>query len=62
VHVLELDQLGRGLIAADGASHKRQKKAIAPGFTSVKIREYTSAFYDCAHKVRLRKRSSNDHL
>jgi cytochrome P450 len=39
------------MIAADGQSHKRQKKAISPGFTSVKIREYTSIFYDCAHKV-----------
>jgi cytochrome P450 len=39
------------MIAADGESHKRQKKAISPGFTSVKIREYTSLFYDCAHRV-----------
>jgi hypothetical protein len=46
-------QVGKGIFAADGESHKRQKKNISPGFTSVKIREYTSTFYDCAHKVSL---------
>jgi cytochrome P450 len=39
-------------MAADGESHKRQRKNISPGFTTVKIREYTSTFYDCAHKAR----------
>jgi cytochrome P450 len=43
--------VGSGLISSDGESHKRQKKAISPGFTSVKIREYTQIFLDCAHKV-----------
>jgi cytochrome P450 len=45
-------QVGRGLIAADGESHRRQWKVIAPGFSTVKIREYTSTFLECAHKVR----------
>jgi cytochrome P450 len=44
--------VGKGVMAADGDSHKRQRKNISPGFTTVKIREYTSTFYDCAHKVR----------
>jgi cytochrome P450 len=45
-------QVGSGLLAADGESHKRQRKNISPGFTSVKIREYLPTFYDSAHKVR----------
>jgi hypothetical protein len=45
-------KVGRGVIWADGETHRRQRKAIDPGFTSVKIREYTAIFYDCAHKVR----------
>jgi hypothetical protein len=44
-------EVGRGLLSADGDAHKRQRKSINPGFTSVKIREYSKIFTDCAHKV-----------
>lgn len=40
------------MIGADGASHKRQRKSISPGFTTVKIREYSATFQNCAQKVR----------
>jgi cytochrome P450 len=45
-------QMGRGILWSDGDSHKRQRKAMAPGFSNVKIREYTPIFYDAAYKVR----------
>ncbi|KAI0655272.1 cytochrome P450 [Cubamyces menziesii] len=37
---------GRGLLWAEGESHKRQRKAISPAFSNVAIRRLTSVFYD----------------
>jgi cytochrome P450 len=44
-------QLGRGLLTADGDDHKRQRRIISPGFSSIKIKEYAEIFRDCTEKV-----------
>ncbi|KAG2127110.1 cytochrome P450 [Suillus clintonianus] len=43
--------IGRGILWADGESHKRQRKALNPAFTAAAIRNLTSVFLDAAHKV-----------
>ncbi|OJT02316.1 11-oxo-beta-amyrin 30-oxidase [Trametes pubescens] len=43
---------GRGLLWAEGESHKRQRKAISPAFSNVAIRRMTSIFYDSVYKLR----------
>ncbi|OBZ71958.1 hypothetical protein A0H81_08151 [Grifola frondosa] len=43
---------GRGLVWAEGESHKRQRKAISPAFSNAAIRRLTPIFYDSAYKVR----------
>ncbi|KAJ6541457.1 cytochrome P450 [Mycena capillaripes] len=41
---------GRGLLWAEGESHKRQRKALTPAFSNAVIRRLTEVFYDSAHK------------
>ncbi|KAI0751771.1 cytochrome P450 [Daedaleopsis nitida] len=43
---------GRGLLWAEGESHKRQRKAISPAFSNVAIKRLTSVFYDSAYKLK----------
>ncbi|KAI0368462.1 cytochrome P450 [Pilatotrama ljubarskyi] len=43
---------GRGLLWAEGESHKRQRKAISPAFSNVAIRRLTSIFYDSVYKLK----------
>ncbi|KAI0773614.1 cytochrome P450 [Fomes fomentarius] len=43
---------GRGLLWAEGDSHKRQRKAISPAFSNVAIRRLTSVFYDSVYKLK----------
>jgi cytochrome P450 len=43
--------VGKGVLWADGESHKRQRKSISPGFSNVKMREYTPIFFDAAYKA-----------
>ncbi|KAI8984875.1 cytochrome P450 [Trametes punicea] len=43
---------GRGLLWAEGESHKRQRKAISPAFSNVAIRRLTSVFYDSVYKLK----------
>ncbi|KAI0829191.1 cytochrome P450 [Trametes gibbosa] len=43
---------GRGLLWAEGDSHKRQRKAISPAFSNVAIRRMTSIFYDSVYKLK----------
>ncbi|KAG1844115.1 cytochrome P450, partial [Suillus tomentosus] len=43
--------IGRGVLWADGESHKRQRKALNPAFTAVAIHSLTSVFQCAAHKV-----------
>ncbi|OBZ66782.1 GDP-L-fucose synthase [Grifola frondosa] len=47
-----VSQFGRGLLWAEGESHKRQRKAISPAFSNVAIRRLTSVFYDSAYKLK----------
>nr|VWP00746.1 N/A [Ganoderma boninense] len=44
--------LGRGLLWAEGESHKRQRKAISPAFSNIAIRRLTSIFYDSVYKLK----------
>ncbi|TFK65852.1 cytochrome P450 [Pluteus cervinus] len=43
---------GRGLLWAEGDSHKRQRKALSPAFSNAAIRRLTSVFYDSAYKTK----------
>ncbi|KAG1781413.1 cytochrome P450 [Suillus placidus] len=43
--------VGRGMLWADGESHKRQRKALNPAFSAAAIRSLTSVFHDAAHKT-----------
>ncbi|KAG2139230.1 cytochrome P450, partial [Suillus clintonianus] len=43
--------LGRGVLWADGESHKRQRKVLNPAFSAGAIRRLTSIFQDAAHKT-----------
>ncbi|KAG2341448.1 cytochrome P450 [Suillus weaverae] len=43
--------VGRGMLWADGESHKRQRKALSPAFSAAAIRSLTSVFLDAAHKT-----------
>lgn len=61
-------KFGRGLLWAEGESHRRyvaffgimsspdfrisQRKALSPAFSNAAIRRLTSVFYDAAYKVR----------
>ncbi|KAJ3498395.1 hypothetical protein NLJ89_g10225 [Agrocybe chaxingu] len=43
---------GRGLLWAEGDSHRRQRKALSPAFSNAAIRRLTPIFYDAAYKMR----------
>ncbi|KAG2064190.1 cytochrome P450 [Suillus decipiens] len=43
--------VGRGVLWADGESHRRQRKALSPAFTVAAIRDLTSVFHEAAHKT-----------
>ncbi|KAG1808924.1 cytochrome P450 [Suillus subaureus] len=43
--------LGRGVLWADGESHKRQRRALNPALSAAAIRNLTSVFHDAAHKT-----------
>ncbi|KAF8994355.1 cytochrome P450 [Cyathus striatus] len=43
---------GRGLLWAEGDSHKRQRKALTPAFSNAAIRRLTAVFYDSAYKMK----------
>ncbi|KAG0695944.1 cytochrome P450 [Suillus ampliporus] len=44
--------VGRGLLWSQGESHRRQRKALTPAFSSTSIRKLTSVFYDSAYKAK----------
>ncbi|TFY61456.1 hypothetical protein EVG20_g7054 [Dentipellis fragilis] len=44
--------IGRGLLWADGESHKRQRKTMTPGFSNSAIRQLTYIFFDSAYKMK----------
>ncbi|KAG1876047.1 cytochrome P450 [Suillus tomentosus] len=43
--------IGRGVMGADGESHKRQRKNLNPAFNAAAVRSLTSIFQDVAHKA-----------
>ncbi|EEB93191.1 hypothetical protein MPER_08190 [Moniliophthora perniciosa FA553] len=43
---------GRGLLWAEGESHKRQRKGLTPAFSNAAIRRLTTVFYDSAYKLK----------
>ncbi|KAJ7289122.1 cytochrome P450, partial [Mycena rebaudengoi] len=43
---------GKGLLWAEGESHRRQRKALAPAFSNAAIRRLTSVFFDSAYKLK----------
>ncbi|KAJ7165920.1 cytochrome P450 [Mycena filopes] len=43
---------GRGVLSAEGESHKRQRKALTPAFSNAAIRRLTTVFYDSAYKLK----------
>ncbi|KAF8623174.1 hypothetical protein AX17_007530 [Amanita inopinata Kibby_2008] len=49
-----LVQFGRGIIWAEGDSHKRQRKALSPAFSNAEIRNLTRVFYDSSYKLKAR--------
>ncbi|KAJ7772424.1 cytochrome P450 [Mycena metata] len=43
---------GRGVLWAEGDTHKRQRKALTPAFSNAAIRRLTAVFYDSAYKMK----------
>ncbi|KAG1876043.1 cytochrome P450 [Suillus tomentosus] len=43
--------IGRGVMGADGESHRRQRKNINPTFNAAAVRSLSSIFQDVAHKA-----------
>uniref|UniRef100_P9WEI2 Cytochrome P450 monooxygenase claW n=1 Tax=Ampulloclitocybe clavipes TaxID=56467 RepID=CLAW_AMPCV len=43
---------GRGILWAEGESHRRQRKALTPAFSNVAIRNITPVFFDSAYKTK----------
>ncbi|KAG2339037.1 cytochrome P450 [Suillus weaverae] len=43
--------IGRGVLWADGESHKRQRRALNPAFSAAAIRSLTYVLHDAAHKT-----------
>ncbi|KAJ7194972.1 cytochrome P450 [Mycena pura] len=46
------DLFGKGLLWAEGESHRRQRKALAPAFSNTAVRRLTSVFFDSAYKLK----------
>ncbi|CCL99011.1 uncharacterized protein FIBRA_01019 [Fibroporia radiculosa] len=44
--------VGKGILWAEGESHKRQRKALSPAFSNAAIRRLTPVFYDSAYKTK----------
>ncbi|KAG1885874.1 cytochrome P450 [Suillus fuscotomentosus] len=44
--------VGKGLLWAQGETHRRQRKALTPAFSNAAIRKLTSVFYDSAYKAK----------
>ncbi|PPQ78494.1 hypothetical protein CVT25_011835 [Psilocybe cyanescens] len=51
---------GRGLLWAEGESHRRQRKALSPAFSNAAIRKLTPVFYDAAYKMKVKWDSAFD--
>ncbi|KAG1851972.1 cytochrome P450 [Suillus subluteus] len=44
--------IDRGLLSSHGEDHRRQRKALTPGFSNVAVRKLTSVFYDSVYKAK----------
>ncbi|KAJ7506043.1 cytochrome P450 [Mycena galericulata] len=44
--------IGRGLLWAEGDSHKRQRRALNPAFSNASIKNLTPIFFDSAYKAK----------
>ncbi|KAH8115692.1 cytochrome P450 [Phellopilus nigrolimitatus] len=44
--------IGKGLLWAEGESHRRQRKTLAPAFSNAAIRNLTPVFFDSAYKIK----------
>ncbi|KAJ7351994.1 cytochrome P450 [Mycena albidolilacea] len=44
--------LGKGLLWAEGDSHKRQRRALNPAFTNAAVRNLIPIFFDAAYKTK----------
>ncbi|CCL99010.1 uncharacterized protein FIBRA_01018 [Fibroporia radiculosa] len=44
--------VGRGVLWAEGDSHKRQRKSLSPAFSNVAVRALTPIFFDSAYKIK----------
>ncbi|PFH47821.1 hypothetical protein AMATHDRAFT_66733 [Amanita thiersii Skay4041] len=45
--------IGKGILWAEGESHKRQRKALSPAFSNAQIRKLTNIFYDSGYKLKM---------
>ncbi|KAJ6580333.1 cytochrome P450 [Mycena sp. CBHHK59/15] len=43
---------GRGVLWAEGETHKRQRKALTPAFSNAAIRRLTTVFFDSTYKLK----------
>jgi cytochrome P450 len=53
VRELLAHMLGRGVLVAEGAAHRAQRRALAPAFAPAQLRRLTGVFLDKANEVRL---------
>ncbi|KAL5488430.1 hypothetical protein ACEPAI_6548 [Sanghuangporus weigelae] len=44
--------IGKGLLWAEGDSHRRQRRTLSPAFTNAAIRTLTPVFFDSGYKVK----------
>ncbi|EJD00152.1 cytochrome P450 [Fomitiporia mediterranea MF3/22] len=44
--------VGRGLFSAEGDDHRRQRKSLAPAFSTAAIRDVTHVFFNSAYKLK----------
>ncbi|KAI6040779.1 cytochrome P450 [Pisolithus marmoratus] len=53
-------QFGKGLFCAEGESHRRQRRSIAPSFNSTAMRKLSTVIYKSAERVRTAWEASID--
>ncbi|TFK35081.1 cytochrome P450 [Crucibulum laeve] len=44
--------IGKGILWAEGESHKRQRKGLNPAFSNSAVQALTGTFFDVAHKIK----------
>ena len=46
------DMLGKGVLVAEGADHRRQRKVLNPSFSPAAVRDMVPIFYDKAYELK----------